>query len=146
MAAVRYREQYRKPVIYDECKYEGNVPQGWGNLSGREMTQRFWLGTMSGCYVGHGETYLNDDEILWWSKGGQLHGESPQRIQWLKEFMAVGTIVRSAATAGQRSRPVSCWQSRDQYYLMYVLGGNSQTIDLARQPVRTRSTRSIRGR
>ena len=29
---VRFREQYRKPVIYDECKYEGNIPQGWGNL------------------------------------------------------------------------------------------------------------------
>ena len=26
---VRYRAQYRKPVLYDECKYEGNIRQGW---------------------------------------------------------------------------------------------------------------------
>ncbi len=86
-AGLRYRDQYRKPVIYDECKYEGNIPQGWGNLTGREMTQRFWLGTLSGCYVGHGETYKHPQDILWWAKGGILHGESPRRIQWLRQFM-----------------------------------------------------------
>jgi hypothetical protein len=52
------------------------------------MTQRFWLGTLSGCYVGHGETYKHPEDILWWAKGGVLHGESPQRIQWLKDLMA----------------------------------------------------------
>ncbi len=85
---ARFRQQYRKPIIYDECKYEGNVKQGWGNLDGRTMAQRFWLGTLSGCYVGHGETYMHPEDILWWSKGGTLHGESPARIQWLKDFMA----------------------------------------------------------
>ena len=78
---VRFRAKYQKPVLYDECKYEGNIPQGWGNLTAREMTQRFWLGTLSGCYVGHGETYKHPQDILWWSKGGVLHGQSPQRIQ-----------------------------------------------------------------
>ncbi len=83
-----FRAQFGKPVIYDECKYEGDVPQGWGNLTPREMTQRFWLGTLGGCYVGHGETYLHPEDILWWSKGGALHGKSAGRIQWLKDFMA----------------------------------------------------------
>ncbi len=124
---VRFRQQYQKPVIYDECKYEGNVPQGWGNLTGREMTQRFWLGTMSGCYVGHGETYLNDEEILWWSKGGVLHGESPQRIQWLKEFM-------KSAPPFEHLKPVGNEQGQfllagpDHYYLLYVLAGKPQSI------------------
>ena len=85
---VGYRAQYQKPILYDECKYEGNIPQGWGNLDAKTMTQRFWLGTLSGCYVGHGETYLHPDDIIWWSKGGVLHGESPRRIQWLKDLMA----------------------------------------------------------
>lgn len=85
---IRYRQEYQKPVIYDECKYEGNIPQGWGNLDAKTMTQRFWLGTMGGCYVGHGETYLHPEDILWWSKGGVLHGESPRRIQWLEDFLA----------------------------------------------------------
>jgi len=51
------------------------------------MTQRFWLGTLSGCYVGHGETYKHPEDILWWSKGGVLHGESPDRIAFLKKIM-----------------------------------------------------------
>ena len=50
---------YRKPVIYDECKYEGNIPRRWGNISAQEMVRRFWLGTCRGAYVGHGETYLD---------------------------------------------------------------------------------------
>ena len=84
---VRYRNQYGKPVIYDECKYEGNIPQGWGNISALEMTMRFWHGTLSGCYVGHGETYKHPEDLLWWSKGGILRGQSPERITYLKEFM-----------------------------------------------------------
>ncbi|MHC4252878.1 MAG: DUF5060 domain-containing protein, partial [Planctomycetota bacterium] len=50
--ARELRERYGKPVIYDECKYEGDVPQGWGNISAKEMVRRFWLGTVQGCYVG----------------------------------------------------------------------------------------------
>ena len=79
-SAELYRDVYRKPVIYDECKYEGDIPQGWGSLTAREMTQRFWLGTLSGCYVGHGETYRDPQDIIWWAKGGVLHGQSPARI------------------------------------------------------------------
>ena len=84
---VRFRSQFKKPVIYDECRYEGDIPQGWGNLDARTMVQRFWLGTLGGCYVGHGECYKHPQDILWWSKGGVLHGQSPKRIQWLKDFM-----------------------------------------------------------
>jgi len=85
--ARQWRDQYQKPIIYDECKYEGNIPQGWGNITAKEMVHRFWLGTIAGCYVGHGETYKHPEDLLWWSKGGVLHGESPARIAFLKEIM-----------------------------------------------------------
>ena len=26
-----WREQYRKPIVVDECCYEGDLPNGWGN-------------------------------------------------------------------------------------------------------------------
>jgi len=71
---------WHKPVIFDECKYEGNIPKRWGDISAREMTRRFWLGMANGAYVGHGETYLDSHDILWWSKGGLLHGQSASRI------------------------------------------------------------------
>jgi PKD repeat protein len=127
---VRYREKYQKPVIYDECKYEGNIPQGWGNLDAQTMTQRFWLGTIGGCYVGHGETYLHPEDILWWSKGGALRGESPKRIQWLKDFMA-------ATPPFDELQPLGDDQGRyllakpGEYYLLYCIGPVAQTIQLA---------------
>ena len=127
---VKFREQYRKPVIYDECKYEGNVPQGWGNLTAREMTQRFWLGTMSGCYVGHGETYKHPQDILWWSKGGVLHGESPKRIQWLKDFMAKAPPFHQLQPLGD-DKGRFLLAKPNEYYLLYCLGGRPQTIQLA---------------
>jgi len=126
---IRYREKYQKPVIYDECKYEGDVPQGWGNLTGREMTQRFWLGTMSGCYVGHGETYKHPDDILWWAKGGVLHGESPQRIQWLKDFMKAAPAFDELTVMGNDQGKFMLGK-QGEYYLVYCLGGQTDTVKL----------------
>lgn len=85
--ALEYLAAYRKPVIYDEAKYEGNIPKRWGNISGQEMVRRFWLATVAGAYAGHGETFLDPNDILWWSKGGTLHGESPRRIGFLKKIL-----------------------------------------------------------
>ena len=56
----------------------------------QELVHRFWLGTCSGGYVGHGETYLHEQDILWWSKGGVLHGESPARIAFLRRIVEEG--------------------------------------------------------
>jgi hypothetical protein len=80
-------EKYQKPLMIDECCYEGNISMGWGNISGFEMVNRFWTVCVQGGYCTHGETYLNDEEIIWWSKGGRLIGESPLRIKFLKEII-----------------------------------------------------------
>ena len=40
---VRFRQKYQKPVIFDECKYEGNIPQGWGNLDAKTIYRRTGL-------------------------------------------------------------------------------------------------------
>ena len=37
-----WRIRYKKPVVLDEIAYEGNIQHGWGNISGKEMTRRFW--------------------------------------------------------------------------------------------------------
>ena len=83
-------KKYGKPVMYDEMGYEGNIPYGWGNLSAFEMVNRFWKTMCYGGYATHGETYMekmNDDQVLWWSKGGTLKGESPARIRFLRSIM-----------------------------------------------------------
>jgi hypothetical protein len=81
------RSVYEKPVVYDEVRYEGSIPLRWGNLTPQEMVLRFWHGAIAGTYVGHGETYLHPQDILWWSKGGVLHGESPARIAFLRKLL-----------------------------------------------------------
>ncbi len=85
--AAVWRERYKKPLIYDECCYEGNIFMPWGNISAFEMVNRFWCGVSLGAYVTHGETYLSGDEVLWWAKGGVLKGESVPRIGFLKEIL-----------------------------------------------------------
>ncbi|MBT8226092.1 MAG: DUF5060 domain-containing protein [Dactylosporangium sp.] len=82
-----WRAEWGKPVVVDECGYEGDIEQGWGNLNAQELVRRCWEGTVRGGYVGHGETYLADDEVLWWSKGGVLKGESPARIAFLRAIL-----------------------------------------------------------
>jgi len=86
----QWRDDYRKPVVVDECRYEGNIQQRWGNITAQEMVRRFWEGTARGGYVGHGETYLHPEDILWWSKGGMLHGQSPARIAFLRAILEAG--------------------------------------------------------
>jgi hypothetical protein len=89
-----WRADWKKPLVFDECRYEGNIASRWGNLSGDAMTRRFWLAAAQGAYCGHGETYLSPEDILWWSHGGVLHGESPRKIAFLRglleETIAVG--------------------------------------------------------
>ena len=91
--------KYGKPVLYDECRYEGNLPEFWGNISGKDMTQRFWQVTTAGGYCTHGETFFpgteeakkntdtGESEVVWWARGGKLHGESPARIAFLRDII-----------------------------------------------------------
>ena len=89
---VEYTDEYRvrwgKPIVWDEIAYEGDIDMGWGNISGQELVRRFWEASLRGGYAGHGETFLDGEgDILWWSHGGPLHGESPARIRFLHEIL-----------------------------------------------------------
>ncbi|HTB62642.1 MAG TPA: DUF5605 domain-containing protein, partial [Opitutales bacterium] len=115
-SAELYRDVYRKPVVYDEVKYEGNAPQRWGRLSAEEMVQRFWEGTVAGTYVGHGEIYIGEDGS-WLANGGVLKGQSPPRLGFLKSILEDGPP--------QGLDPIDKWQDTPaagvpgEYYLFY---------------------------
>ncbi|MBR5380130.1 MAG: DUF5605 domain-containing protein [Clostridia bacterium] len=83
----RWRDMYRKPVVMDEIAYEGDIQFGWGNITGEEMLRRFWETALRGGYPGHGETMTGYDDILWWSHGGKLHGESHKRFAFLMNIL-----------------------------------------------------------
>ena len=111
------RSAFRKPVVYDEVKYEGNIDKRWGQLDGRDLIHRIWSGTVVGTYVSHGEA-LKDTNGSWLSKGGTFRGESPERIAFLK------TILKDAPAGG--IDPVDKWQQPagmggqpGHYYLLY---------------------------
>ena len=101
--ARELRAKYGKPIVWDEVKYEGNLPTKpdyfWGRLKPEEMTMRFWKGTIDGTYVGHSETYQHPENIIWWGKGGVLHGGSPVRIAFLRRLV-------ERHVPGQRLDPV----------------------------------------
>ena len=121
---------YQKPIVIDECGYEGDIERAWGSLSAEALVECFWLGFSCGGYVGHGETYWNEEEVLWWSKGGTLHGESPARIAFLREIIEdVPQPGLSPFDRGEERRSVipdgaykgmACGHNGQDYYLLYL--------------------------
>jgi pectin methylesterase-like acyl-CoA thioesterase len=115
--AVLLRDVYNKPVVYDEVKYEGDFKQRWGQLTPEEMVLRFWQGAIAGTYVGHSETYRDPQEIAWWSKGGVLRGQSPQRLAFFRKILG--------ESPAEGLEPIDKWQDypfagkHAQYYLGY---------------------------
>lgn len=93
-----WREQYGKPVIVDECVYEGNLNAWWGGIAAQELVRRFWEATVRGGYLGHSEAYAGDN--IWWSHGGTLKGESQQRIKFLRSIMASCPNIQFSSESG----------------------------------------------
>lgn len=84
---AHWREVYHKPIVLDEMTYEGDIGCSYGNISGQELLRRFWEVACQGGYGGHGETYLSNDNILWWSHGGKLRGECWKRLKFLHNIL-----------------------------------------------------------
>ncbi|MGA9651042.1 DUF5605 domain-containing protein [Pedobacter sp.] len=78
------RDIYKKPVVNDEINYEGDIESRWGQLTGEEMTFRFWNAVIGGGYATHGESYKVSP---WISYGGKLIGSSPSRIGFLRQIV-----------------------------------------------------------
>lgn len=116
-SAQLYRDVWRKPIVYDEVKYEGDFVSRWGQLSAREMVHRFWCGTVAGTYVGHSETFNRPDKLLWLGQGVSLFGESPARLAFLRKVMD--------DSPREGIEPVDKWQKphiggkAGEYYLLY---------------------------
>ncbi|MCF8224262.1 MAG: DUF5060 domain-containing protein [Bacteroidales bacterium] len=139
--AIRWRERYNKPLLFDEMRYEGDVPSGWGNLSGEEMASYFWMAGLSGGYPTHGDTYKNtsDDstEVRWWAKGGYLVGESVARIGYFKSIMEEAPVTEmvpeiiTPEDPEDRNNTVYIFSKPGEYYLAYVANkGNRIRLEL----------------
>jgi len=118
------RDIYRKPIIHDEINYEGDIDRRWGQLSGEEMVYRYWIATVGGAYVTHGETRKDSLGDGWISTGGQLTRESPARIAFLKDILEQG--------------PPKGLNPIDQYYQTNMAGkaGEYYLIYFGKEPVK----------
>jgi len=134
--AKEYRTKYKKPVVFDECRYEGNIPWSWGNLTAKSITEKFWRGLTNGGYVGHGETSVTEDpikfpnessDILWWSKGGVLRGESPERIKFLRNIIE-SSPANMTPIPLFTWMPFSCIGVEHEYYLGYLNDAQPRSI------------------
>lgn len=127
---IELRQKYDKPIVFDECRYEGNIPHGWGKLTAKQMVRNFWLGTISGAYVGHGETYKHPEDILWWSKGGVLHGESPARIHFLKKIMADAPLFEDLIPDNKLASGKVVLRKTGEFYMAYLSSQDTIQFDL----------------
>jgi hypothetical protein len=134
--AKEFRSKYKKPIVFDECRYEGNIPWSWGNLTARSMTEKFWRGVTNGGYVGHGETYVTENpvkfpnessDILWWSKGGVLRGESPERIKFLHNIIETAPLHLKPIPLFSWM-PFSCVGVEHEYYLGYLNDAQPRSV------------------
>lgn len=116
-SAELYRDVYRKPVVYDEVKYEGDAKFRWADLTAFDMVHRFWCGTAGGTYVGHGDYFNTLGEDTWTSFGGKLLGQSVPRLAFLRRILEDGPA--------SGLDPIDKWNDPDtagqagQYYLTY---------------------------
>ncbi len=119
-----WREQYGKPVVLDETGYEGNINHSWGNLTAEEMVRLFWTATVRGGYCGHGETYMDEKDKLWWSHGGVLYGESAPRLKFLldilKEVPGLGLSPADLRKWEENSATAAHLGFCGKYYLFYT--------------------------
>ena len=110
---------YGKPVVVDECVYEGDIPEGWGCLTAAELVRREWTAFVHGGWpAAHGETYYNDEEVLWWSKGGSLTGESPQRLGFLRRVIEEAPVADLMHYVKRWDQPQI--EAGEDYFLFYL--------------------------
>lgn len=116
----QWRAKWGKPVIVDEFGYEGDLDQGWGNLTAEEVVRRFWEGTIAGGYLTHGETFFSEDDIIFWSKGGTLRGESLPRLRFLRDIVEASPTGYIEPLTGDWDAP---WAGAAGEYILISFGG-----------------------
>lgn len=114
----RWKAKFKKPVLMDEMKYEGNIRYSFGDLTAQEMTDRFWYVFTKGAYATHGETYIHPKNVIWWARGGKLYGDSPERIAVLKKIIEHAPGSGFEAFRGMEEDGNSV-RVGEEYYLFY---------------------------
>lgn len=130
----KWLQQYRKPVVIDECRYEGNIEFGWGDNTAEGMMDSFYRVVLRGGYATHGETYIdkpNTDRSIWWAHGGVLYGESHKRINFFKALLDQYHFdyVKPMALEGPHWE-LAAGASADDHHALIYFGDNQPEFEL----------------
>lgn len=130
----KWRKEFQKPVVVDECRYEGNIEFGWGDNTAEGMMDNYWRIVVRGGFATHGETYIdrpNTDRPIWWAHGGILRGQSQLRINFLTEILKKEKIsyFNPLATTGPHWELVA-GESADKQKVLVYLGENQPQFDI----------------
>jgi len=77
---------------------------------------------MAGAYGSHGETYVNPGHQLWWSVGGELVGQAPARLGFLKQIMLEAPFMEMQPAPDiikDGDDSVAALAKRGSYYLIH---------------------------
>lgn len=83
---TEWRTTYQKPVIVEDCAFEGDIP-ALGSLPAEEMMRRLWEAAIRGGYACYNEAFSVHQKPAWWLQGGNLYGKSPDRIAFLRNII-----------------------------------------------------------
>jgi len=130
----QWLKKYEKPVVVDECRYEGNIELGWGDNTAHGMMDCFYRTVLRGGYATHGETYIdkpNTDRSIWWAHGGILYGQSQKRINFFKKLLDDNNFnyIKPMAIEGPHWELAVGASSDDQKILVYF-GANHPEFEL----------------
>ena len=74
---------------------------------------------MAGGYASHGETYVHPGGTLWWAAGGDLVGEAPAMLGFLRSIMSSAPF-QEISPAPDIADGGSALALKGQYYLLWV--------------------------
>lgn len=130
----KWLDDFQKPIVFDECRYEGNIEFGWGDNSAKGMVDSFYRIVLRGGYATHGETYIdkpNTTRPIWWAHGGVLRGESQKRINYLERLLATNgfNYVNPMAVQGPHWE-LAVGESPDKQHVFAYIGDNQPEFEI----------------
>lgn len=119
--AAIVRNIYRKPIVFDEVLYEGDMNVRWGNLSGEEELFRMWMALIAGTYCTHSECYQFGDPSGFRNNflavGGKFHGTMWSRTKFLKQILDDMPMPMYLADSSWDPHTSACGPG---YYMVYL--------------------------
>lgn len=116
MLASDFTLQYEKPVVIDDCGREGTGADPMDALTAEDMVYRIWEGLSRGGFAAHGESLRRADGTSWSIHGGELIGDSAERIAFLRGLLEDAP---SGLTYSRSSHDASTLIRKGEYYLQY---------------------------